>query len=457
MPRLASLSLLLSAALPAPLAAQGNVLLVVADDLGVDKVACYGEGSAPPPTPTLDVLAASGVRFQRCIGNPVCSPTRATIQTGRYSFRTGVGTVFPAGPPLVLAERTLPEALGLLGSPHTAGAFGKWHLGGNAFNPTTAKHPNLQGYDRYAGALGGALTNPYSYFSWPRTVDGVTQISSTYATTANVDDALAWIGAQEGPWFVYLAFNAGHRPFHAPPPELHTQVLPGGTPCLDPVPFYNAMIEAMDRELGRLLASLSPAAFSTTTVIFVGDNGTSRDVSLPPEDADHGKGTLYQGGIRVPLIVSGPGVAEPGRSETALVNTTDLFATVLELCGADPAALPGGAPPDSISLLPYLADPLQPDLRTQAFAEAFQGGGLGPPTTPPTGACVPVAELTALGKTLCNDAFKLIRFEDGREELYHLAVDPNETSDLLAQPALDPEEAAAYAELSAGLAALLGS
>ncbi len=469
---LALLSIGLSgASLPA---AQGNVLVIIADDVGTDKVGCYGVPSAPP-APVLDGLAADGVRFESCWANPLCSPTRATLQTGRYSFRTGVGTALPFGPPLPLTERTLPEALQVLGAEHGTAAIGKWHLGGNALFELAALHPNLQGYGHFAGVLAGAFVEPFSYDFWPRTVDGDTEVSTTYATTANVDDALAWIGAQEGPWFLYMAFNSAHTPFHAPPPALHTQDLPDVEPCLDPVPFHNAMVESLDTEIGRLLASLTPATSAATHVIFLGDNGTTGDVVLPPADPEHGKGSLYQGGVRVPLIVRGPSVVLPGRVETSLVNTSDLFTTVLELCGADPAGLPGGAPADSVSLLPYLREPFVESQRSHVFAEVFHGypaaaallagASRGAPKSASQSAKGTAADLgcdaggavLSSGKAIRNATHKLIRFDSGREELYHLILDPAETFDLLQLDTLPPLAAAAYAELTGELEALLAS
>src|SRR5262245_32585079 len=109
----------------------GNVLILVADDLGIDQLACYGVGSDPAPTPTLDMMAASGVRFRNVWSQPTCSPTRATIQTGRYAFRTTIGTVISAfsnAPALPVSEVTLPEMLDLgTAGAYTHAAIGKWH------------------------------------------------------------------------------------------------------------------------------------------------------------------------------------------------------------------------------------------------------------------------------------------------------------------------------------------
>jgi arylsulfatase B len=386
---------------------QGNILLIVADDLGVDNVSVYAEGSDLPPTPNIDALAQAGVLFRNCWANPVCSATRATIITGRYGSRTGVTHVVPPAPDLPLAELTIPEALELnshLGYTHAA--IGKWHLGA-AVNGELS--PNLQGFSHYAGALPGSLPD---YYAWPKTTDGVTTQSLNYATTETVDDALAWISQQAQPWFLYLAFNAPHVPFDAPPPDLHSQALPPESWLEKPRPYYKALVEALDTELGRLLAGLGPQVLQQTTVLFVSDNGTPYFATVRPFVPEHAKATLYEGGLRVPLIISGPGVVAPGRECHALVNTTDLFATVLELAGVDlPSGLPAGLQLDSVSVTPYLADALQPPLRFLVFAEMIAPYQLS---------------IGKNGVAYRDARYKLISFEDGTVELYNLLTDPLE-------------------------------
>ena len=151
---------------------------------------------------------------------------------------------------------------------------------------------------------------------------------------------------------------------------------------------------------------------AATTVIFVGDNGTSSGVTVPPFIPGHGKSTLYEGGINVPLIVSGPSVVEPGREVRAVANTVDLFATVLQLAGVDlEASLPPELPIDSISLVPYLLDSYQPPQRQFVLAENFYEGG--------------PYHVAARG-----ERFKLILRSEGEAELYDLLRDPFEENDL---------------------------
>ncbi len=368
-----------------------NVLVLLADDLGVDKVGVYGEAANPPPTPHLDQMAARGILFRNAWSNPVCAPTRATLLTGRYSFRTGIGGVrAPSGPwSLGLSEVTIPEMLGLGETRYGTAAFAKWHL----TNDSPFTHPNDQGFDHFAGVwfnVDRGSDNAYDYSFFQKVVQGELGDVSAYAPTDKVDDALEWIAAAPGPWFVYLAFNSPHTPFHAPPQNLHTQNLSdaacaaGGTG--DEIRCYDAMVEAMDTEIGRLIAGIDPQVLDNTVVMFLGDNGTPGRAGEPPRIANHSKGSTYEKGINVPLIVTGPMVTQPGAESLALVNTTDVFATIAEIAGV---SLDEEMPPetilDSVSFLPHLRDPSAPTTRQFVFAERFwpnstAGAFPGPPT-----------------------------------------------------------------------------
>jgi len=303
---------------------QTNTLIILADDIGVDTIGAYKEGASPAPTPNIDSLAASGVLFRNAYAAPTCSPTRATYHTGRYGFRTGVG--WP-GQALPYSEFTLPEVLDHGKIAHAL--IGKWHLAsGNDPNS-----PNLSGWSHFSGSIPGYFMGGQTYFSWRKVVNGKENLVTNYATTENVDDALKWIKSRTGPWVVSLNFNAAHTPLHAPPGSLHTYNLAGKNPNREPIPFFKAMIQAMDTEIGRLLTSLGSSTLARTNVIFLGDNGTAGRTTEPPFQSNHAKFTVYEGGINVPLIVSGPAVASPGREEKALVCTVDLFHTIAELHG----------------------------------------------------------------------------------------------------------------------------
>ena len=244
--------------------------------------------------------------------------------------------------------------------------------------------------------------------------------STTYATTDNVNDAVSFISTQTTaakPWFLWLAFNAPHIPYHKPPTSLLTtagSIALSGTSTditANPESYFNAMIEAMDTEIGRLLASVNLA---TTTVIFVGDNGTEPNVLQSPYPNNRGKSTLYEGGIRVPLIIRGPDVVSPGLTSTQLVHLCDLYSTILELAGINVATTTAGVTLDSKSLLPVIQNTT--GTRTQVFDEYWD---LAFPT------------LNNAGRAIRDAQYKLIRLRTGTDLFYDLSADPYEATNLV--------------------------
>lgn len=401
--------------------ASDNVLLIIVDDYGADSSSLYNStaGASLPPTPNIASLAANGVRFLNAYGNPVCSPTRACLMTGRHAFRTGVGDTVESSIALPSTETTLPEIFATNSSlGYAVASFGKWHLGGGMNGPA-----NLGGWPHYAGGLIGALS---SYTSWTKTTNGVQTTSTTYATTDVVNDAVAWIAARgTQPWFAWVAFNAPHSPFHKPPAGLHSYSLTGLPINTNQRVHYEAAVEALDTEIGRLLAVVN---LNTTNVIFMGDNGTPGPVIQPPYTSAHSKDTLYEGGTKIPLIIRGPAVASTGRTSSAPVNAVDIFSTIVDLAGLT-------APSTTIdgkSLLPILQNTT--DTTRFGYSEMFGSN---------------VATNVA-GKALRNSQFKLIQFQNGTQEFYDLAADANETSNLLAG-VLTATQQANYYQLVLGL------
>lgn len=432
-------------ALVAPTAASDNVLLLIADDLGVDRIAAYGEHPDPGLTPHLDQLAAEGMLFRNCWSNPYCSATRATIWTGRYCFRTGVGWyINPWADPFGLLghERTLPRTIarGSDGAVVTA-LIGKWHVSG--MNQGMI-HPNVAGWTHYSGQPNN-LVNGQDYYDWQEIDDGAARWIHRYATTESVDAALTTIARfGDRPWFVAIGFHAPHFPFHAPPEELHDYTL-SGDPNDTPFEHGKAAIQAMDTEIGRLLASIDPDVLARTTVLFVGDNGTDKPLSVAPFLPEHGKPSMFEGGINVPLLAWGSAVTAKGTQCDALVNTSDLFTTVCDLLavptpplGQDPLG-----PVDSVSLLPYLSAPDTPSLREFVYSEKFAPLHGQPP-------------FKQQERAIRDARYKLkVNVKAQTEELYDLALDPFEVTDLLLG-VLDDEQSAAYAQLKARLVALVG-
>jgi len=409
----AALTIWGSASICAPDAmAAENVLLIIADDYGVSSHGLYGYASSSAPTPNLDTLAAQGTVFSNAWATPMCSPTRATILTGRHGFRTGVGSPGALGP-ISLDEYTVAQALKALG--YSTGCFGKWHLAGpdNGEND----NPNLMGFDRFAGSR----ANLGDYFNWSKVVDGVTSPCTNYSTTELTDDAIAWINEQGSqPWFCWLAYNAPHSPFHKPPNDLHSyEALPGTNQDINQntVLYYEAMVEAMDTEIGRLFSSIDPNVLENTNIVFIGDNGTPGQAVVPPAESNRAKTTLYQGGVWVPWIMKGPSVPQTDTRVTALVNTVDLFSTIIELAGGIPDAIvPDEVILDSRSVMPLLVNPGSGSVRHFNMTEIFRRN-----------------PRNSDGKTIRNGEYKLIRFDNGSTEFYHLTDDTWEHVNLLAE------------------------
>jgi arylsulfatase B len=399
-------------------AQQPNILLVIADDMGLDPVPGYLPGPTKAAMPNLEALMANGLTFDNAWADPLCSPTRATILTGRYGLHTGVLNANNASllPP---EETTLHQYLNDINSGFTSCLIGKWHLGGASPDPT---YPNTMGIPHYAGLLTGTAN---SYFNWDLTTNGITAPNTTYITTTFTDLALDWIGEQSEPWFCWLAYNAPHTPLHRPPLYMHSQgALPTDQASINanPLPYYLAMCESVDYELGRLLSTLDPAILANTVVIFIGDNGTDANVIQAPYLESHAKGTLYEGGVRVPLVMAGPGISRAGEHEAALVNSSDLFTTIVELTGH---ALP--IYENSRSLVPML-DQDGLSVRDCAYTEVLGGNG---------------------GFAYRNAHYKFIDPTLGPLEFYDLLLDPWEMNNLLPGP-LSADEQLAYDQLSLG-------
>jgi arylsulfatase B len=410
----AAIALALAMALPA-FGAQQNILLIIADDYGADSCSLYNStnsGASLPPTPNIEALARRGVLFRNAYASPVCSPTRACLITGRYGFRTGVGDVVEGagGAALKASEFTLPEAFAAnsaLG--YQLAQFGKWHLALGPNSPAT-----IGSWPHFSGSLQGALA---SYTNWTKTVNGTATANYTnYATTDIVNDAVAWIGSQTNkPWLAWVAFNAPHTPFHKPPTNLcpHYASLTGTQMDINQNPrrYFEAMVEAMDTEIGRLVAAVNP---TNTHIIFLGDNGTTAQVIQPPFQSTKAKDTVFEGGLKVPLVIAGPTVTNPGRTNDTLVHAVDVFATILDMAGINlKSTVPTNVVVDSQSVLGAVQT--TSNLVRHVYVEKF-------------GTSTPTPDARALR----NSQFKLIRFTNTTDELYDLAADPTERTNLLA-------------------------
>lgn len=331
-------ALLAAETVPAPQAEAGpNVVFILIDDLGWADLPCYGNKFHE--TPNIDRLAREGMRFTDFYAaSPVCSSTRASIHAGQYPARVGITNFIPGHyrpyarltePPILnalpLEITTLAESLKRAG--YATGHFGKWHLGGKGSGPLE------QGYDAaLAGATPEALT----------------------------DRVLQFIEEnQQRPFFVDLSHNWVHIPLRAEPEAVQKYVAKPKPAGGVNNPTYAAMVEAVDRSLGRILEKLEELDLAEDTlVIFTSDNGGlfrrydgQGEVVTTNKPLRAEKGTLYEGGIRVPLIVWFPGVIPAGAVCREPAISVDFYPTLLEVCGAE---APAGQVLDGVSLVPLL-------------------------------------------------------------------------------------------------------
>ncbi len=401
--RLLPLLLLVLTALRAQSPARPNVIFILCDDLGVNDLACYGR--TDHRTPHLDRLAREGTRFTSAYcAQPICSPSRAAILTGRTPARLHLTTYLPGRPDspaqkllhpkielqVPLTEKTLPRHFKDAG--YITAALGKWHVGGNGFGP--AEH----GFD--------------VVFAPPaNTTPSATEGSkSEFALTAAAERFLEENRAR--PFVLYLAHNNPHIPYKATPE--HAARHAG---AFEPV--YAAVIETLDTVIGRLLAKLDALQLAENTlVIFTSDNGGLHVPEGPHARVTHnapyraGKGYLYEGGLRIPLLVRWPARVPAGRVVPEPVINTDWLPTLIELAGL--AAAPGL---DGISLAPLLTGRGPAPRRPFFWHFPHYNNQGGRP-----------------GGAMRDGDWKLVEFYDAPDapELYQLSQDIAETKNLAA-------------------------
>ncbi|HYW80991.1 MAG TPA: arylsulfatase [Thermoguttaceae bacterium] len=313
-----------------------NVLLIMTDDQGYGDIQSHDNPKID--TPVMDGLAADGARFDRFFVSPVCAPTRASLLTGRYHLRTGVHGVTRAYETMRSSEVTIAEALKQAG--YATGCFGKWHNGRHYPN-----HPNGQGFDEFVGFCCGHWNN---YFDTGLEHNGEPITTEGYITDVLTDVALDFIERnKDRPFFCYVPYNAPHAPWQVPDryfDKYKARGLDDKTACA------YAMCESLDDNIGRLLKRLDQLDLADDTIVFfLTDNG-------PNSDRYNGgmkgrKGSIHEGGIRVPLFVRWPGRIEPGTVVRPITAHIDLLPTIVELCGVP---MPKTLPLDGKSLVPLL-------------------------------------------------------------------------------------------------------
>ena len=435
-------------ATPRPPSRPPNIVLIMTDDLGWTDLGCYG--SSFYETPALDRLAADGVRFTDAYAAaPVCSPTRASILTGKYPASVGITQYIggsavgelcdvPYFSRLPWSELTLARALRDGG--YATWHVGKWHLG------ESASYPENHGFEVNIGGTSnglppGGFFSPYGLETLPDGPEG------EYLTDRLTDEAIALLqDADDRPFFLHLSHYAPHVPIEAPGElvrKYRAKAKREGLDTIDPFedgesfphwpqreqhvrrrtlrsdPEYAAMIESIDSNIGRLLLALQRSGQSDNTIVlFSSDNGGLATAEGSPTcnaPLSHGKGWAYEGGIRVPLIVRWPAAIRPGSTIDEPVTSPDFYPTLLDAAGlprSERQRLEGKS--------------FLPALRGKRFERGAvywhyphysnQGG-------------TPMAAVR-------EDDWKLIEFfEDGRVELYDLANDLSERRDLASDPA----------------------
>ena len=417
------LPLLLQLPAPAPMR---NVLVIVGDDIG------WTERSR---LTALDVLAANGVTFNRAYSWPVCSPTRHAALYGRYPRRAGIGDVISAhcddsclSPAPDRLNVSLAEALK---PTHRTALFGKWHLGraavanGVDLLAVTESGPFVSGFDVWrAGNPNSIAQGPGSdgYWDWYRVDDEqVFESHTTYATDAQLGAWRDWWKNTAPRRFAWLGFSAAHAPYDAPP----------GSTFFSYPPTRNKYLAVVDYLDGAISSLLSDVDLTDTYVVYFSDNGTPNDVAPSGLPGNHWKGTTFEGGVRVPLIIAGPGISE-GAVSNRLVSLADLPATLLELTGVESRGFE-----DSRSFADELGNWPGEPARSWVFTERYGVSSSGNP--------YPSAGYD--DQAIIEQDWKLRVWDvDGpglampKEAIYYLVTDPNEVSPI--DPDVLPVESA---------------
>lgn len=419
-----------------------HIVVLIADDLGIGYAPCV---SAEPIMDNLESLCDSALVFTRVYTHPYCTPSRAAMMTGRHPFRTRSVDVSEDAFKLGLEQITIPEIIRAAGDPeYRFAAFGKWHLASDETGGVL--NPNLQGFDHFEGTPRQHHTYRYRDYEW--IVNGVLDEAGveTYKTTHIVDRAAAHFRANgsQAPWLYWVGFVSPHLPFHLPPRDLHSRHdlperefrsvwrEPTGPDELrinrtapQAVPYYQAMIEALDTEIARLVQDIVSSSDRPVIFVFLGDNGDAGEVAPNAQTGLRGtKAMVYEMGVRVPLMVwsSDPGWSErfAGRSDR-LTHLADLFPTLAAIAAV---------PPDQFDYAP---------IDGRGFAsEIWPGADEGEPHQAiyvqrgnPRAQPFALSAVSQGGhKLIIREQDRTVRYSDGFIEFFDLRADPGEANNL---------------------------
>lgn len=341
---LSAVSLIMAYAAAAATPPKPNILVLLADDMGYGDPGFQG---GKVPTPNLDRFAREGVKLNQFYVQPVCTPTRACLMTGRYPFRTGTVIRFTgAGTGGMLAdERTLANALQDAG--YFTGIFGKWHLGNWEKKFLPMERGFAYQYGHYSALVDYLTHEREGKLDWHRNEKPLKE--EGYSTFLIAQDAVRLLKEQKSdrPFFFYVAFNAVHSPHMAPPEYVDKYRKEYKSEAV-----YCGMLECMDVAIGQILSALDDLKLrEKTLVVFFNDNGAPAPAKNAPLRG--GKETYFEGGLRVPAVISWPGVLPGGKTVNEPLHVVDLYPTFLKLAGG---SLDQPLPLDGCDAWPTIAE-----------------------------------------------------------------------------------------------------
>ncbi|MBN2092742.1 arylsulfatase [candidate division KSB1 bacterium] len=377
---------------------QPNVLLVMTDDQGYGDV--HSHGNDLIDTPVQDKLAGEGARFNLFYVSPVCAPTRASLLTGRYHLRTGTVWVTHGLETMRATETTIATVLKQAG--YATGCFGKWHNGGHY-----PHHPNAKGFDEFFGFCAGHWNN---YFDTELEKNGQKTRKKDFITDVLTDAAIEFITKnQHQPFFCYVPYNAPHGPFQVPDKYFDKYKQRG---LNDKDAAIYGMVENVDDNLGRILNKIDELHLrEDTIVIFLTDNGPNGQ--RYNANMRGIKGSIHEGGIRVPCFIRWPGYIQPGILAEPIAAHIDLFPTILALCEVP---MPKALPIDGVSLVPLLKQETSNWPDRYIFTHQSRRGEVKPGPG-----------------SIRNQKYRLVTEDGSNWELFNMAVDPGQTRNIEAE------------------------
>lgn len=384
-----------------------NIVIIIADDMGWGDV---GYHNSEIRTPSIDALAAGGVALNRFYAHPVCSPTRGALMTGRSPLNTGILSPFEP-----YYERGIPSDEKFMPaffkeSGYQTFAVGKWHLGPNL----ASQHPQVRGFDHFYGHLNGFLN--YTMHTIWRAVDwqrnGETIIEEGYTTNLNADEAVRLIERRDTnrPMFLYVSFNAPHTPLQAPDEAVEQY-----RDIEDPTRRkYAAVVSELDTAIGEIVTALEAEGIAENTLLmFMSDNGGAPGLGASNGSFRGGKGSPWEGGIRLPAVLSWPGKLAAGQTYENRVTVEDLLPT---FAAAANVPLNATKPIDGKNLWPAIADGEDAVERDAVLGVNSRGG---------------------LQLAYFSDQWKLVQVRAPRQGLqyylFDIRDDPNEETDLASE------------------------